>query len=95
MILEARLVASLIHDPKFVSSSQTQTRIKFPCFYLQLTITMVIVDGANLKVLALSVIGKARRDKLMGLNNPGVCLNPILIKVLESAPVAYIWLESP
>ena len=89
------LVTSLIHDPKCVSSSPTQTRIKLPCFYLQLTITMEIVDGANLKVLELSVIGKARRDKLKRLNNPSVCLNPILTKVLESDPLGHIWLESP
>ena len=78
-----------------MSSSPTQTRIKLPCFYLQLTITMEIVDGANLKVLELSVIGKARRDKLMRLNNPSVILNPILTKVLKSASLAHIWLESP
>ena len=31
----------------------------------------------------------------MTLNIPAICLNPILTKVLESAPLALIFLESP
>ena len=56
---------------------------------------MDIGYGANMKVLELSVIGKARRDKLMRLNNPSVSLNAILTKVLKSDPLGHIWLESP
>ena len=77
----AQLVASLLHDPKCGSSSPTQTRIKFPCFYLQLTITMVIVDGANLKVLELSGIGNGLNKVKMHLGSLGSCCNSIKTSV--------------
>ena len=89
MLLEARLAASLIHDPKCVSSSPTQTRIKFPCFYLQLTITMVIVDGANLKVLELSVIGKGLNKVKMHLGSLGSYYSSIKTSKFDALPCAY------
>ena len=89
MILEARLVASLIHDPKCVSSSPTQTRIKLPCFYLQLMITMEIVDGVNLKVLELSVIGKGLNKMKMRLGSFGSYCSSIKTSKCDALPCAY------
>ena len=83
------LVASLIHDPKCVSSSPTQTRIKLPCFYLQLTINMEIVDGANLKVLELSVIGKGLNKVKMRLGSFGSCCSSIKTSKCDALTCAY------
>ena len=39
-----QLVSSLLREPECDSSNPTQTRLKFPCFYQQFTITLEIVS---------------------------------------------------